>query len=109
MIYLLVGGLGGLLLASLVMNAMLWFTRRAPAAEWRARARAAEDRARATELRSSQQIDALLDRVSVAPRMGLQAGAMLGAVDPAVRTYVADEDDTTWNELHGEAEEDEAE
>jgi hypothetical protein len=100
------GILVGLLAASLV----------ALVAQWRAHRRSITaalqheerllDRARAAELRSDQQIDRMLERVHTAPRLEMTQGATTVAVDPAERTFISDlpTDDEAWNDLTGEAE-----
>lgn len=68
------------------------------------------DRAAATELRSAQQIDAMLERISTQPRLEIAPGS---AQKPPLqeRRYIADHpaDDVTWNEYRGEPSDDEVE
>lgn len=68
------------------------------------------DRARAAELRSAQQIDAMLDRISTEPRLELRP-ASTAVVEPSTRKYIADHpaDDEAWNDYRGGGEEDEPE
>lgn len=99
---LLVGVLIGLLLASILGNLALWYTRREFVAAWRDRARAAEDKAHAAELRASQQIDAILDRVRTSDRMTM-AGPASPEINPDERKFISDfpHDDDVWNEYRG--------
>lgn len=96
---LVVGLLVGLLLASMMLNGYLLWSRRYLSGAWQDRARRAEDAKNAAELRSGEQIDALLDRINTSPRLQvLPAGAP--KVDPTVMTYIPDtlEGDEAWNE-----------
>lgn len=103
---LLVGVLIGLLAASLLGNLALWYTRREFVAAWRERARAAEDKAHAAELRASQQIDAMLDRVRTSDRLTM-AGPASATINPDERKFISDfpHDDDAWNEYRGAADE----
>lgn len=62
------------------------------------------DRARAAELRSEQQINALLDRISTAPRIEVRPTVEAPQVKLDERHYIADHqaDDHAWNEYRGE-------
>lgn len=64
------------------------------------------DRARAAELRSAQQVDAMLERISTEPRFELRP-ASTAVADPSQRKYIADHpaDDAAWNEFRGEGDE----
>lgn len=99
MIFLVLGVVVGLLVASVSLNLILWYTRRSYTAIWRDRAREAEDKAHAAELRSEQQINAMLDRVSTSSRVELIPGS--GQVDLEARKYITDEahDDEHWNDF----------
>lgn len=103
---LLVGVLIGLLIASLLGNLALWYTRREFVAAWRERARTAEDKAHAAELRASQQIDAMLDRIRTDDRLTMSAVAPSPTINPDERKYISDypHDDETWNEFRGSGE-----
>lgn len=67
-----------------------------------ARETRALDAAHAAELRSAQQIDAMLDRISTAPRLELQPDVQIPPVsdEPA---YISDEPyhDAEWNKYRG--------
>lgn len=64
------------------------------------------DRARAAELRSAQQIDAMLDRISTEPRLELRPASGSVVIDPKVRKYITDHeaDDQAWNEYRESSE-----
>lgn len=100
---LLIGLLSGLLIASLVGNGALYLVRAGAAATWRQRALAAEDAKKAQELRSGEQIDALLDRVRTSPRLEV-AAPVTRKVDPDARLYFPDTEDADadWNTYRGE-------
>lgn len=102
--------LATLLVVSLIANVSFFLTRRSVIAEWADRERQALDRAHGAELRSVQQIDALLERVHTAPRLDLEAGQQAVVIDPAARRFFADDDDPVeeraWNKAHGEPDED---
>jgi hypothetical protein len=69
------------------------------------------DRAHAAELRSEQQINALLDRISTAPRIEVRPAESAPQVKLGERRYIADHqaDDAAWNEYRGEPAEEAAE
>lgn len=95
------GVLGGLLIASLALNMMLWYTRREYVADWRRRTREAEDAKHAAEIRSAQQIDAMLERISTAPRLEVAPGRSTAELQE--KTYISDEPymDDAWNDFRG--------
>lgn len=66
------------------------------------------DRAHAAELRSEQQIDAMLARISTTPRMDLSTGTVASPVDPDRPKYISDEPymDAAWNDFRGDVDED---
>lgn len=101
--YLIFGAVLGLLVASLALNGALWFTRYKAADSWRERARAAEDAKKAAELRSAQQIDAMLDRVR-SSALTLDAAEPDVTIDPTARKFFADDqtDDFAWNDWQEE-------
>lgn len=101
------GILIGLLSASAMLNAVLLWTRFDVAKAWRERAREAEDAKKATELRSSAQIDAILDRMH-SPVLDASR-AVVPKRDPEVLTYIPDtpDADSLWNEYRGEPDEEE--
>lgn len=57
------------------------------------------DRAHATEIRSAQQLDALLDRISTAPRIEVRPAHQV-TTDPTAKHYITDEPymDEAWND-----------
>lgn len=63
------------------------------------------DAARAAELRSAQQIDAMLDRISTSPRIEVRPAVATGLSE---RPYISDEPyhDGAWNDLRGVSDED---
>lgn len=69
------------------------------------------DAARAAELRASQQIDAMLERIATQPRLELSAAAKASAVDPDATKYITDEPymDEAWNDYRNATDEDESE
>lgn len=99
----LLGILIGLLVASVAANIALYVTRHRSAATWRQRARGAEDEARAAQLRSAEQIDALLDRVSTSPRIEFRPPA-IPKIDPDEPKYIpeTEDGDAAWNAFRGE-------
>lgn len=103
MMYLFLGASLGLLVASLALNGFLFYTRYDMASHWRNEAIASEDARKAAELRSAQQIDAMLDRVHTA-ELQLDPASPAVVIDPAERKYIADHvaDDQAWNEYRGE-------
>lgn len=98
-----------LLGVSLLGNGYLGLTRHRVESYWSARERQALDRANAAELRSAQQIDAMLERISTAPRLDLDTGRAVHPIDPSERKFFADDDDPledqAWNEYRGDPEE----
>lgn len=70
-------------------------------AYWMTRERRALDMAHAAELRSHEQIDAMLDRINTSPRIEVRP-PLAPKVDLAERTYIADHDVAAWNEHVGE-------
>lgn len=95
-----------LLVVSAAINAYYFATRYRTVAYWTQREMKALDRARATELRSAEQIDAILERVHTAPRLDLETGRQAVVIDPDARRFFADDDDPVeeraWNKAHGE-------
>jgi hypothetical protein len=102
--YFIIGALAGLLVTSAAWNFALLKTRHSTTRVWRERARLAEDRQRAAELRAAQQIDAMLDRIS-SPVLAPAKPAM-PEVDPTQRKHISDfpVDDDVWNEYRGNTE-----
>lgn len=105
---IIIGLLAGLLFAALVFSGALWVTRLENTRAWRERAHRAEDAKHAAELRSAEQIDAMLDRISASSRIELSGGAVAQA-DPSARLYIPDtpDADAEWNDYRGEPAEDE--
>lgn len=99
-----------LLVVSVALNVAYHFDRRRFEHAWLARETSALDRAHAAELRSQQQIDAMLDRVSTKSHLDLAKPVMTVDVDPSLRKAWFDDDDPTehaaWDKVHdsGEAE-----
>lgn len=95
-----------LLVVSLAANAFFYFHRSRFEMHWLSRETRALDRARAAELRAGQQIDAMLERVSTAPRLDLDPGKHAVEVDPTAHKFYADDDDPVeqaiWDEAHGD-------
>ena len=103
----LVGALSAALLLAIVGLVIQHFTNRRTVALLMLREARALDSARAAELRSAQQIDALLDRVSTAPRIELRHVEPVPEPDTNAKHYIADHiaDDAAWNEYRGESDE----
>lgn len=99
---IVIGLLAGLLIASVALNLALWVTRLENTKVWRQRARDAEDARKAAELRSGEQIDAMLERISTSPRLEVLP-ASAPPVDPGERRFISDlpYDDAAWNEFRG--------
>jgi hypothetical protein len=91
------GILVGLLFAALVGNLLQHLWDRSTIDAWRTRALAAETR-------SAEQIDAMLARLSTAPRLEMRAGEDPAPVDPDERVFISDlpTDDEVWNDFVGE-------
>lgn len=102
------GLLAGLLAQSLVGIVAAIVAGRRGIRRAMARETAALDAMHAAELRSVKQIDAMLDRISTAPRLDLSE-SKLPTAPTSDRKYIADHagDDAAWNEFRGEPEEDE--
>lgn len=92
----------GLLLASVMLNIFLYLHRQSLAAVWKQRAIQAEDAKHAAELRSAEQIDAMLARV--ASREITLRPPSPPKVDIEARRYIPDtiDGDAAWNEYRGE-------
>jgi hypothetical protein len=103
----LVGALAAALLISAAGLVVQHFMNKRVVALLVLRETRALDTARAAELRSAQQIDALLDRVSTAPRIELSRAELTPEPDSSTRRYIADHvaDDAAWNEYRGESDE----
>jgi uncharacterized membrane protein YccC len=104
MLYIALGALAGLLLASVLINVFQYRIGRVAVKAALQHEERLLDRARATELRSDRQIDAMLARLSTAPRLELSEGEAAATVDLSERTFISDlpVDDVDWNELRGE-------
>jgi hypothetical protein len=91
------GVLAGLLFAALVGNLLQHLWTRHTIDAWRTRAFAAETR-------SAEQIDAMLTRISTAPRLEMRASEDPAPVDPDERVFISDlpTDDEVWNDFVGE-------
>lgn len=102
------GLLAGLLAQSLVGIVVAIVAARKVVRRALVRETAARDQAHAAELRSVKQIDAMLDRISTAPRLDLDTAVKAKPALTSDRTYIADHagDDAAWNEYRGEPEED---
>lgn len=103
---IIIGLLVGLLAASILLNLFLYGHRRGLATMWRERAREAEDAKHAAELRSDEQIDAMLARVA-SRQIELRPATPVHDIDPDARLYIADTDvsgDAAWNDFRGEPE-----
>lgn len=98
------GVLAGLLVASVLINVFQYVTSRRAIEAANQHEQRLLDRARAAELRSHEQIDAMLARVSTAPRLDLSEGQTKTAIDPSERTFISDDptDDEVWNDFLGE-------
>lgn len=59
------------------------------------------DRIHATELRSAQQIDAMLERISTAPRIEVRPAPAAPTTTPDAQHYITDEPymDEAWNDF----------
>ena len=103
------GVLAALLAASLIAHVISYFLHRGDILEYKRMLRAASDSVHAAELRSSQQIDAMLERISTAPRLDLSAASAVRPVDPEQKTFISDlpYDDERWNDYRGEPTEEE--
>lgn len=112
MIIVILSVISTLFAVSMAFNVYFVIHRERFEARWLSRETRALDRAHAAELRAGQQIDAMLERVSTAPRLELDAGQTAVQIDPDARKYYADDDDPVedraWNEYRGEPDEDEA-
>ena len=102
-----VGLLSGFLASALVGLAVLFVSnRRAIAAALQHETRLL-DRARAAELRSAQQIDAMLERINTSPRIEVREASVAPKADAESVKYIADTPymDEVWNDYRGETEE----
>lgn len=108
---LIIGVLLALLAVSGAGNGLQYFLRSRSVSVARARVREAEDARHAAELRSYQQIDAMLDRISTSPR--IEVRPPVDKVDLETRKYFSDtdtpDDVEAWNEYRGEPSNEEAE
>lgn len=95
----------GLLIASAALNVVLLRSRASRDHAWQERVRHADDARHASELRSAEQIDAILDRISTSPRLEVLP-VTGGDVDPDERKHFSDFDteieQDAWNEYRGE-------
>ena len=102
------GLLTGLLVASVIVNIAVTLDRRRQVRAALQHEQRLLDRAAAAEIRSAEQIDAMLDRIRTAPRLELQASAP-ATVGLAERAYIPDtpDGDEEWNDYRGANEADE--
>jgi hypothetical protein len=98
--HIALGLLAGLLLASLILNAYQRSNEKSLDKAWQFRWREAEDRANAAQVRSAEQIDAMLDRISTSPRLEVHEPAP-PLPDPTERPYISDfpYEDERWNDF----------
>lgn len=105
MIAVFFGGLlAGFLAASLACNLLQYRAHRAAIQAALQHEQRLLDRARGAELRSEQQIDTMLARVSTTPRLEIkEADTPRPAIDPNERLYISDlpTDDEAWNDHLG--------
>lgn len=98
---LLVGLLAGLLIASLLGNFVAWYLWASRERMHKLALRDVEDARRAAEIRSGEQLDAMLDRISTSPRIEVLP-AKAPPVNPEERLYFSDADSEAeqeaWNE-----------
>lgn len=90
-----------LLVVSLLLNWYQRIERRRFEATALIRETRALDAAHAAELRSKEQIDAMLDRINTSPRIEVRPPA-IPEIDPNERTYIPDYDVEAWNDHVGE-------
>src|SRR5687768_12375940 len=97
---LIIGLVSCVLAVSLVANGALLYGRKLVTAAWSARWREAEDRANAAQVRSAEQIDAMLDRVATSERLELRDPTP-EPPDATERAYISDfpYEDEAWNDL----------
>lgn len=98
-----------LLVVSVAANIAFYVSRHRFESRWLLRETRALDQAHASELRAASQIDAMLERVSTAPRMVLDRDRNVPVVNPDERKFYADDDDPVeeraWNEYRGATDE----
>lgn len=108
MIYFAVGALSAALAIAVVGLVVQHFANKRSLRLVLAQETRALDRAHAAELRASQQIDAMLERIATQPRLELSTGTKLPVVDPDTPKYISDEPymDEAWNNYRGVTDED---